>query len=71
MAKIGMPEEARIFSWSMISVHSLGSPGPFESMIPSKLWSMTYWAGVSAGRTVIWQPLLASSLAILRLAPKS
>ena len=54
-----------------MEVHSFGSPGPLESMMPSGLDAMISSAVVSAGYTVTSQPRLFRLRAMFLFAPRS
>jgi hypothetical protein len=53
----------------MASTGSAGSPGPFESMMPSGARAFTSPAVAKAGSTVTRQPRLTRQRTMLRLQP--
>ena len=71
MPKIGTPAPQSAPSSRMMPVFSAGSPGPFESMIPSGFCARISFAVACAGMVTTLQPRLTSSRAIFRFAPKS
>ena len=66
---MGMPLSYSSRTQAMGPVHSLGSPGPLESITPSGWMASTSLAGVSCGNTVTSQPLRQSDLMMEFFAP--
>ena len=67
---MGTPPAYSFLISLMIEVQLFGSPGPFDSMIPSGIFSNISSAAVSAGYTVTSHPRLDSEFTILSFSPR-
>ncbi len=71
MPKIGIWLSSSILSSLIIETFSAGSPGPFESIMPSGFRASTLLAEVSAGTRRTFNPKLKRERAMFSFAPKS
>ena len=71
MPKTGTPDLHTAFIFLIISVFSEGSPGPFESMMPSGLSERISSALEAAGTRMTRSPRFVNSRSIFAFAPKS